>query len=538
MKTNNLKKRILAASAIFALSTTALVAAPTVATAAPVCSEKINLNLEPYQLYRECVGVTSDGAQYVVQLPLEEAFDGTLFLYTHGYRYPVDIPTLNYKVGKTPEPVPGRTIAEMQEVSTGMLSKGYAVAGSGFTRKGWNADDALKTNVELVKMLRKEFPEIKKVIAWGSSLGAYITQGLSERNTNLISAAGLLCPAAGSIEASLKMAGDALWGVKAFLDPTIQGGNYKSVLQVYSDMGKIEAALTAVGANIAANAAFPAWPATAVAPVDALKPAFEALKKNVPSRSAVVMIAAMAGVPTQSKSFDGSTGAGDALTSFQFASGISPALGALENLGSAATLGVLVTYDLERDSGGPVFDNTATDYAAQLGDAKREYASALSGSDATNAMLAYLAAFPKMKGDATAIAKMRTLLSHKGNFKVPTISLAATADNVTPAGNQQWLIDAAAAKKSKNLLALWQRTPSSYTKFTAAGPVRLADAVYNGTGHCNTTVDQHLAIADLLAASSNGKLVGAKTVRKAIKAAGGITYDTNFAAPLLKFYQK
>jgi pimeloyl-ACP methyl ester carboxylesterase len=530
MKTNNLKKRILAASAIFALSTTALVAAPSVATAAPVCSEKINLNLEPYQLYRECVGVTTDGAQYVVQLPLEEAFDGTLFLYTHGYRYPIDIPPLGYTVGKTPEPVPGNSLAEMQEISTGMLSKGHAVAGSGFTRKGWNADDALKTNVELVKMLRKEFPEIKKVIAWGSSLGAYITQGLSERNTKLISAAGLLCPAAGSVEASLKMAGDALWGIKAFLDPTIQGGNYKSVLQVYSDMDKIAKALTTVGANIAANAAFPAWPTTSA--VDA------AIKASVPSRSAIVLIAAMSGVPTQSKSFDGTTGAGDALTAFSFASAISPALGALENLGDAATLGVLATYDLEKDSGGPIFDNTATDYAAQLGDAKREYASALSGTDATNALLLWASKYPKMKGDATAIAKMRTLLAHKGNFKVPTISLAATADNVTPAGNQQWLIDAAAAKKSKNLLALWQRTPSSYTKFTAAGPVRLASAVYNGTGHCNTTVDQHLAIADLLAASSNGKLVSTGTVRKAIRAAGGITYDPTFTAPLLKFYQK
>lgn len=530
MKTNNLKKRILAASAIFALSTTALVAAPTVATAAPLCSEKINVNLEPYQLYRECVGLTSDGAQYVVQLPIDIAFDGTLFLYTHGYRYPVDIPTLNYKVGKTPEPVPGRTIAEMQEVSTGMLSKGYAVAGSGFTRKGWNADDALKTNVELVTLLRKEFPEIKKVVAWGSSLGAYITQGLSERNTNLISAAGLLCPAAGSVEAELKMAGDALWGIKAFFDPTIQGGNYKSVAQVYSDMGKIEVALKTVGANIAANAAFPAWPTTS-----AVDPAIKAL---VPSRSAAVLIAAMSGVPTQSKSFDGTTGAGDALTAFSFASAISPALGALENLGSAATLGVLATYDLERDSGGPIFDNTATDYAAQLGDAKREYASALSGSDATNALLLWLSKFPKVTGDAKAIEKMRSLLSHKGNFKVPTISMAATADNVTPAGNQQWLIDAAAAKKSKNLLALWQRTPKSYTKFTSAGPVSLADAVYNGTGHCNTTVDQHLAIADLLAASSNGKLVSTGKVRKAIKAAGGITYDPTFTAPLLKFYQK
>ena len=530
MKTTNLKKRLLAASAIFALSTTALVAAPSVATAAPICSEKININLEPYQLYRECVGLTSDGAQYVVQLPLEDVFDGTLFLYTHGYRYPVDIPTLDYKVGKTPEPVPGRSVAEAQEIATGMLSKGFAVAGSGFTRKGWNADDALKTNVELINLLRKEFPEIKKVVAWGSSLGSYITQGLSEKHSKMIAAAGLLCPAAGGVEASMKMAGDALWGVKAFFDPTIQGGNYKSVLQVYSDMGKIAAALTAMQANITANPTFPAWPATSAAPA--------ALKAAVPSRSALVMIAAMSGVPTQSKTFDGATGPGapDSRDAFSFASAISPALGALQNLADAATLGVLVTYDLERDSGGAVFDNTATDYAAQLGDAKREYASALSGTDATNAMLAYLAAFPKMKGDATAIAKMRTLLSHKGNFKVPTIGLAATADNVTPAGNQQWLIDAAAAKKSKNFLALWQRTPSSYTKFSGATPV--TPAGINGTGHCNTTVDQHLAIADLLAASSNGKLASTATVRKAIKVAGGITYDPTFTAPLLKFYQK
>jgi pimeloyl-ACP methyl ester carboxylesterase len=533
MKTNNLKKRILAASAIFALSTTALVAAPSVATAAPSCNPKADAT---YGVYQECVGVTSDGARYVIQLPWD--FGGTLFLYTHGYRYPVDIPTLGYTVGKTPEPAPGRSPAEIQQMSMAMLSKGYAVAGSGFTRKGWNADDALKTNVELIKLIRSEFPEVTKIIAWGSSLGAYITQGLSERNSKLISAAGLLCPAAGSVEASLKMAGDALWGIKAFLDPTIQGGNYKSVLQVYSDMNKIAVALRTVGANIKENATFPAWPATAVAPVDALKPAFEELKKNVPSRSAVVLIAAMAGVPTQSKSFDGTTGAGDATTAYSFASAISPALGALENLGDAATLGVLATYDLERDAGGPIFDNTATNYAVQLGDTKREYASALSGSDATNAMLAYLAAFPKMKGDAAAIEKMRTLLTHKGNFKVPTITMAATADNVTPAGNQQWLIDAAAAKKSKNLLALWQRAANSYTTFTAAGPVQLDSAIYNGTGHCTTTVTQHLAIADLLAASSNGKLVDTKTVRKAIKAAGGITYDPTFTAPLLKFYQK
>jgi len=527
MKTNKIKKRILAATAIFALSTSALVAAPSVATAAPSCNPKAD---PTYGVFQECVGVTSDGAQYVVQFPWD--FEGTLFLYTHGYRYPIDIPPLGYKVGKTPEPAPGRSPAEIQQISMAMLAKGYAVAGSGFTRKGWNADDALKTNVELLKLIRSEFPEVKKVVAWGSSLGAYITQGLSEKNSKLIASAGLLCPAAGNIEAGLKMAGDALWGIKAFFDPTIQGGNYKSPLQVYSDMGKIADALTAMRANIIANPATPAWPKTSAVPAT--------LQAAVPSRSALVMIAAMSGVPTQSISFDGTTGPGapDSRDAFSFASAISPALGALENMADAAILGVLLTYDLERDSGGAVFDNSATDYAAQLGDSKREYSTALSGTDATNALLAYLAAFPKAKGDATAIAKMRTLLTHKGNFKVPTISLGATADHVTPAGFNQWLIDAAAAKKSKNLLALWQRTPSSYTKFAGALPIPNATAVINGTGHCNTTVDQHLAFADLLAASSNGKLVDAKTVRKAIKAAGGITYDPTFTAPLLKFYQK
>ena len=194
MKTTNLKERLLAVSAIFALSTTALVAAPSVATAAPICTAKA---APTYGVYEECVGVTSDGAQYVVQFPWD--FDGTLFLYTHGYRYPVDIPTIGYKVGKTPEPVPGRDVAEAQEIALGMLSKGYAVAGSGFTRKGWNADDALKTNVELIKLIRSEFPEVKKVIAWGSSLGSYITQGLSEKHSKMIAAAGLLCPAAAII---------------------------------------------------------------------------------------------------------------------------------------------------------------------------------------------------------------------------------------------------------------------------------------------------------------------------------------------------
>lgn len=539
--TTQLKKRFFAIASALAITTTALVAVPTVARAAdPVCSNKI--------VYTECIGATSDGAGYVIQVPAR--FGGTLFLFSHGYRYPIDIPATipvvgGYTVVKTPQPAPGRNAAQIQEVALGMLTKGYGIAGSGFARQGWNADSGVKTNVELIGIIKKQFPTVTNVVAWGESLGAFITQALSESNSNLISAAGNLCPAAGSVEAALKMAGDALWGLKAFFDPTIQGGNYKSVLEVYQDIGRVLTVFGSLQAAFAANPIAPAWPASSTAP---------AAIKAIPSRSALVLVAAMSGVPTQSASYDGSTGPGDpgSLNAIQFAAGLSPAFGALENLASAAILAIMATYDVEQQAGGAVFDNTATNYATQLGDGLFEYSSALSGLDAAQGLLGFLAVSPRAKADPAAVAKMRALVSHTGTFNVPTITVGATADPVTPAGHAQWLAESATErylenssnKNSKlatswrtNHLALWQVTPDSYTKFSATGsPV--SQSGVNGTGHCITTTKQYLAIADLLAASAaDDKLVSGGKLLTTIRKAGGLTYDRNFSAPLLKFYQ-
>jgi hypothetical protein len=120
---------------------------------------------------------------------------------------------------------------------------------------------------------------------------------------------------------------------------------------------------------------------------------------------------------------------------------------------------------------------------------------------------------------------------------VPTIGVAAVADNITPAGNLQWLIDKAAKKKSKNLLPLWQIPADSYTKFSATGVVTQSGT--NGTGHCNATTSQILSIAKMLDSSArSGKLPAAGTVKKATAAVGGLTYDPTYGAALLKFYQK
>lgn len=67
----NLKKRILSLVSVVALTATAVVAVPSTArAAAPVCTNKVILT--------ECVGLTSDGAQYIFQVPAK--FTGTLFL--------------------------------------------------------------------------------------------------------------------------------------------------------------------------------------------------------------------------------------------------------------------------------------------------------------------------------------------------------------------------------------------------------------------------------------------------------------------------
>ncbi|NDA36429.1 MAG: hypothetical protein EBX82_03560, partial [Actinobacteria bacterium] len=81
---------------------------------------------------------------------------------THGYRNNVPLPaTLSAATGfpttvaNTPEPAPG---GNAQIIGT-LLAKGYAVMGSGFARQGWNADSAIKTNVELIGVFKKQYPK-------------------------------------------------------------------------------------------------------------------------------------------------------------------------------------------------------------------------------------------------------------------------------------------------------------------------------------------------------------------------------------------
>jgi pimeloyl-ACP methyl ester carboxylesterase len=359
---------------------------------------------------------------------------------------------------------------------------------------------------------------------------------------------------ADNITPQLTMAGDFLWGVKVLFDPTIKAGNYSpgaaGVAESYADLGKVFAVMGKLQAALATGA----WPDTASATGKALAAA------GVPSRSALLLLGLMAGVPTQSAHFDSISGPEGPLK-LTFPLALSPALAILENGTNAAALGVLATQDVENQTGGAVFDNTNTDYAARIDGERVIFNAALSGNTVIDALLGALSAAnpgaPRAKADPAAVAKMKTLHANTGKINVPTILMVGVADPITPAGASQRLVDlyaeqyaaekAAAFKAyqktreykspTNKLLMLWNTTPSSYTKFNEAGSPITSTPAAPGTNHCNFTTAQWLLVArSLVQAGNTGKLPSGGALNTAVRKAGNLSTDKAINVPLLKYY--
>lgn len=540
---------------ISTLSSTALVLMlviaipPTAQAAAPACDGKSPIN--------SCQGATSDTAPYVMQVPAN--FNGTLVLYSHGYRPDVPVPAGipgygGYTVTNTPQPGPLVGGSDTSVIKY-LLGNGFAVAGSGFARQGWNADSAIATNVELIATFKTQFPKTTKVVAWGESLGGFITQGLAEKYPELVDAVAPLC-LADNIGAELTAAGDFLWGVRTLFDPSIKGGNYSAGSAGYGEaMGDLVKFFTVLG-KLKAGISTGAWPDTSSATGKALAAA------GIPSRSALLLLGLMAGLPTQSAHFDSISGP-DGRLKVTFPLAISPALAILENGANAGGLAVLATLDLEKQAGGAVFDNTKTDYSARVADERVIFNAALSGNTVIDALLGALSAAnpgaPRAAGNAAAIAKMNALQANTGKINVPTITMVGVADPITPAGASmriaQAYADQYAAEKEKaikefaktrtyvppmkKLISIWSTTPAAYTNFDSTGSPITTTAAAPGTNHCNFSAAQYLVVAnELTTVGTTGSFIRGGTFSFMLRKAKNLKIDPFFTPPLMKFYNE
>jgi pimeloyl-ACP methyl ester carboxylesterase len=530
------------------LLATLVVAAPANAAATgPTCD-----GATPVQT---CTGTTSDGAAYKMVVPA--TFSGTAIIWSHGFGSNTYVPGYTPPIDATAQLGPnvkGGTGGDPAFVKY-VTDKGVAIMGSGFSTQGWNLDEALKTNVELIGIFKTKFTTTKKIVAAGYSMGGGITQALAEKNPELLASAAVMNPV-DALNAQGKYFFDMLWLLKTWFDPSINLTGYSAGMagdiQMLQDGQKYAAVLTALQGAVASGA----WPTTSSASGKALQ------AKGIPSRSALLMIGLMAGVSTQSTSFDSiATPGGAAVTAWPLA--YAPALAVLENISKVLEFALAGARDLQTKMGGVYVDNQTTDYSKQLSDEDRTVFNAGLGGNASIAgMLSTLVAAnpdaPRVKGEAAAMAKAAAVYQMTGKIKVPTVMMIGQHDPVEPAGIVQRYSDVyeaefavakaaafKAAQKSgtykapvRKLQVLWSVTPKTWSKFNADGtPISLASTP--GTGHTNFTMDQFKVVIDTaIAAAENGDLAWNSSQLSKVHRAKGLKIDRTTLYPYLKYFNQ
>ena len=537
-----MRKSLAALSAAALVATLAVTVVPS-ASATPVCATTAGVET--------CQGKLANGSGYVFSMPAN--FKGTMFFWEHGFKATYPYPGYTPPTGVV-ELTPGNSVTS-EDVTKEMLRAGYGIAAYDGTDKGargWNTAARVEMLKEVIDIAVVKFPTIQKKVVYGSSQAGSIITPFAEKYPTYADSIGIMAGLTPSAADSIQSACDAMYLFSIFADPTIKGCAAFGVkgpaghVAALTELGKVVNLLKVWSTNYGAPAL--EYPA-------ALKPA------GIPQRSALLLTGLLIGIPTKSAHMDGITTGG--LVPEQ---SINATVAVLENMGDAIATGVLAGQSISEITGPGMYDNTKTNYSALLdeGDAGR-YNLGLSGDDGINAMLATIAAAPRVTGDPAAIAKLKALDASKFTSTVPTILLSNEADRLVFPGNssryvdrkravyeaalEKWEADLAAAttlaaktavraKKPRwNTLAIWAITPETYTKYTAAGaPDLTAPVAVSGTGHQTFTKAQTMAWVNMLAlAARSGKVPTAAYIEHIAKYVPYLSDDADYRPADLKY---
>ncbi|GAC1508358.1 MAG: alpha/beta hydrolase [Candidatus Dormibacteraceae bacterium] len=147
---------------------------------------------------------TIGAARYRIEVP--RVWNGTLFLYSHGYVAP----------GRT-NPA---TDSPSSLISSWLMDHGYAIAGSSYSSTGWAIEDAFKDQIALLDFFNQRFSRPKRVVAWGGSLGGIITAGLVQLYPDRFAGAIPICGVLAGAVASWNTALDGAYAFNILLAPS------------------------------------------------------------------------------------------------------------------------------------------------------------------------------------------------------------------------------------------------------------------------------------------------------------------------------
>jgi hypothetical protein len=520
------------------------VAAPAQA-ADPVCVE------DPKTGVITCDGKLSTGASYRTMVPSN--YNGTFFFWQHGVR--PSFPYPGYFVPKGVEQMSPTSVNHKVETIKPMLQIGYGLASYDCVKDGlrsWNTTDCVEMYKELITITKARY-SITKTVAYGASMAGAILTPFIEKYPDMADAVGIAAGISPSVNNTLRSGCDLLYMFSVFFDPTIKGCAVMGTKGVPGHMAVL-------GDFAKAGALLKQWSAD----YGSLPLAYPAELKSsgIPQRSALLLAGLIAGLPTKSGHMDGiSTSA--TLVPEQ---SINATVAILENTQDALGTTYFGGQGVSEVVGAGFYDNTKTNYAALLSDEDQgRFNLGLGGDEAVAAMLATLAAAPRITGNADAMAKAAALDKSKFDTSKPVVLLSNEADRLVFPGNQvhyvnkakavyetklaAWEKKYAAAKtasevsalmKSKplwNTVSMYALTPDTYTKFTATGaPDLTAPVAISGVGHESFTKDQLMTWVRVLASSAKtGKVPSPSVLNSYLTKVPYLNTDPDYQPAELKY---
>jgi hypothetical protein len=411
-----------------------------------------------------------NGAAYEIKMPT--TWNGTLLLYSHGYRYAQPVPP-NFA------PVETKAVSAPDDATAQkLLSEGYALAGSAYKSNGWAVQDGVAAAEDLHKFFVDNVGDPYRTEIWGDSLGGLITQMIAEKHPEWVDGAAPLCGVMAGVVPNMNLGLDVSYAVKTLVYPQMKLTGYSSYQEAVDNWTGAAKALVAAASDTAGG-----------------------------GTAKILYIAALVDAPSQTLHYDGS-------------SVESKVKATVEALATDLGYATLARYDLEQRFGGNPSGNDGTDYAARISDSERSLIDTVTAG-ATAKFNAELAAGAKVTADDAAKAKA---LAEGGDPKAtitrPEITMHTAADPLVISQNQTFFLDRyQAAQKAgtatAGLVQLYTVAPSSYPESPGAP---------YGAGHCNFTPQSNVAVVDLLTNwVQNGVFPGTAGVQSAMGDSSGFS---------------
>jgi pimeloyl-ACP methyl ester carboxylesterase len=425
-----------------------------------------------------CTGEIN-GAAYEIVMP--ETWNGTLLLYSRGYRPAEPFPPNFSPVQTTPVAVPGWDTGDTG-LGEAFLERGYALAGSAYRSNGWAVEDGVIAGEELYAFFVEQIGDPKRVYVWGDSLGGLITQTLAERHPEWVDGAAPLCGVMAGLEPNIGLSLDTAYGVQQLLYPEMEISGFES----YED-------------------ALASWEGAASRLIESAR------DQDTDAIARIFTVAAMVDAPGQTFTYDGS-------------SIVSRVSGTIESLLTALAYGTVGRQEIDARFGGSVVGNVDSDYSSRLDDAEKEAIDAIGGEGAADRFVAILDNGPRVEADPAAqAAAIERGGNPSGAVQVPTITMHTKADPLVIVQNQTFFKDRYQVQVSEGnvrggLVQLYTVAPGEYSQEEGAP---------YGAGHCNFTPESRVAVIELLDQwVRNGIYPGSAAIEAALGPQSG--YSANY----------